>query len=216
MTMNQRQYNELDNFIIKLDQSVARLFVVSSSDRRQNPSGEQDSGHLAAHEKRVSQGLMRVNHSGEVAAQALYQGQSVTARSESVKNSMLEAAEEEIDHLNWCQQRLQELNSHTSFLNPVWYLGSFSIGALAGLVGDKWSLGFVAETEHQVVKHLASHLQRLPAADDRSRAILEQMQTDEARHATIALEAGAADLPGSIKKLMSACSKVMTRTAYWI
>jgi ubiquinone biosynthesis monooxygenase Coq7 len=159
---------------------------------------------------------MRVNHSGEVAAQALYQAQGFTARSKSIQVSMQQSAIEEIDHLDWCQERLTELGSHTSFLNPLWYSGSFTIGALAGLLGDKWSLGFVVETENQVVAHLESHLQKLPVQDARSRAILEQMKIDEAHHASVAIESGAAELPEKVKKLMRLCSRVMTSTAYWI
>ena len=129
---------------------------------------------------------------------------------------MQQAADEELDHLHWCESRLKQLHSHTSYLNPVWYLGSFSIGAFAGLIGDKWSLGFVAETENQVESHLLSHLDRLPAADLRSRAILEQMRLDEAQHAQTAVDSGAADLPARVKKVMALCSKVMTSTAYWV
>jgi 3-demethoxyubiquinol 3-hydroxylase len=159
---------------------------------------------------------MRVNHSGEVAAQALYQGQALTARLDQVRDKMTEAAQEENDHLAWTEARVRELGGHLSYLNPVWYLGSFLIGAAAGAAGDRWSLGFVAETEHQVVAHLDRHLARLPAQDARSRAILEQMRVDEARHATVALEAGAAALPEPVKRLMGLASQVMTRTAYWI
>jgi ubiquinone biosynthesis monooxygenase Coq7 len=159
---------------------------------------------------------MRVNHAGEVSAQALYQGQGLTARDPAVREAMAEAADEEVDHLAWCEERLDELRSHTSYLNPFWYLGSFSIGACAGLCGDRWSLGFVAETERQVVRHLESHLQQLPAADERSRRILAQMQEDEARHATTALEAGGAELPRPIRSLMQLCSRVMTTTAYYL
>jgi len=159
---------------------------------------------------------MRVNHAGEVAAQALYRGHAVTARTGALRSHMERAAEEETDHLAWCEQRLEELGSRTSLLNPLWYAGSFAIGALAGLVGDKWSLGFVAETEHQVVKHLEDHLTRLPAEDEQSRAILEQMRKDEAQHATVAIEAGAAELPEMVKKAMTLTSIVMTRSAYWL
>jgi ubiquinone biosynthesis monooxygenase Coq7 len=159
---------------------------------------------------------MRVNHAGEISAQALYQGQALTAKLPDVRDKMEQAAEEEFDHLNWCQSRLSELDSHTSVLNPAWYAGSFVIGALAGAAGDKWSLGFVAETEHQVVRHLDEHLEKLPAQDARSRAILERMKYDEAQHATVALQSGGAKLPFVVKKLMQLTSKVMTRTAYWI
>ena len=154
--------------------------------------------------------MMRVNHCGEVCAQALYQGQALTARSQEVRTSMDAAAREEIDHLEWCQQRLGELGSHTSYLNPLWYSGSLGLGLLAGLVGDKWSLGFLAETERQVVRHLEGHLDRLPEGDSKSRAIVEQMKQDEAKHATMALVEGAADLPPAIKVFMTLTAKVMT------
>jgi len=153
---------------------------------------------------------MRVNHVGEVCAQALYQGQALTSRSPAVRDKMNKAANEEIDHLNWCYQRIQELDSHTSHLNPFWYLGSFTLGVGAGLAGDKWSLGFLAETEKQVVEHLESHLARLPIEDTVSRAIVEQMAADEAQHAAMAMENGAAELPQSIKKLMKLTANLMT------
>jgi 3-demethoxyubiquinol 3-hydroxylase len=214
--MSQRQHNQLDKFIIDFDAGLASMFAKSTSPNRANPSEEKTTSQLNEAEKRLSQGLMRVNHAGEVSAQAIYQGQSMIARSPSVRASMQEAALEEVDHLSWCKDRLDELGSHTSYLSPLWYLGSFTIGALAGVLGDKWSLGFVAETEHQVVAHLESHLQKLPEQDQKSRAILEQMKVDEAHHATMAIESGAAELPEKIKKLMTLCSRVMTRTAYWI
>ena len=214
--MSQRQYSQLDKFIIDFDAGLVAMFTKSASPNRANPAQEKTASQLNEAEKRLSQGLMRVNHAGEVSAQALYQGQSLTARSKSVQTTMQKAAMEEVDHLNWCKERLDELGSHTSYLSPLWYFGSFTIGALAGVLGDKWSLGFVAETEHQVVAHLESHLEKLPEQDDKSRTILEQMKEDEAHHATIAIESGAAELPLRIKKLMTFFSGVMTRTAYWI
>ena len=159
---------------------------------------------------------MRVNHAGEVAAQALYQGQAVTARQDSVRAAMEKAALEENDHLAWCAQRIHELSGHPSYLNPAWYAGSFAIGVLAGLAGDAWGLGFVVETEHQVVRHLDNHLRQLPESDLKSRAILEQMRQDESHHATVALESGGNELPDEIRILMSLASQVMIRTAYWI
>jgi ubiquinone biosynthesis monooxygenase Coq7 len=159
---------------------------------------------------------MRGNHAGEVAAQGLYQGQALTARLDSVRQQMERAALEENDHLAWCESRAKELGAHVSYLNPLWYGGSVAIGALAGLAGDKWSLGFVVETERQVVRHLDDHLARLPAQDAKSRAILEQMRQDEGHHATVALEAGGAALPEPIKRLMGLASQVMTRTAYYL
>ena len=159
---------------------------------------------------------MRVNHAGEVCAQALYQGQALTARRKDTRVQMEQAATEENDHLAWCRNRIHELGGHTSLLNPLWYSGSLAIGAATGLLGDKWSLGFLAETEKQVVKHLQGHLQRLPAGDARSRAILEQMKTDEAQHRASALRAGGQELPEAVKKLMTLTSRVMTVTAYRI
>ncbi|NKB38179.1 MAG: 2-polyprenyl-3-methyl-6-methoxy-1,4-benzoquinone monooxygenase [Gammaproteobacteria bacterium] len=214
--MTDRRYDKLDQIIIEFDKSLAALFPSRSRPNRANPAAESDSSGMNETEIRVSQGFMRINHAGEVSAQALYQGQALTARSSRVKALMQHAADEELDHLSWCKTRLDELHSYTSHLNPIWYLGSFSIGALAGLSGDKWSLGFIAETENQVESHLQKHLDKLPAADTRSRAILEQMQVDEAEHAQSALDSGAAELPAQIKKIMSLCSKVMTTTAYWI
>jgi ubiquinone biosynthesis monooxygenase Coq7 len=159
---------------------------------------------------------MRVNHSGEVAAQALYHGQALTAKLPHVRLAMQHAAREEQDHLAWCEERLKELDSHTSLLNPLWYAMSFGIGALAGLAGDQYSLGFVAETERQVGAHLDEHLQALPENDARSRAILEQMHTDELHHREQALAAGAQELPESVKAVMGVVSKVMTKSSYFI
>ena len=156
---------------------------------------------------------MRVNHAGEVCAQALYQGQALTARRDETRQQMEQAAEEENDHLVWCRQRIHELGGHTSLLNPLWYTGSLAIGAFSGLLGDKWSLGFLAETEHQVVRHLEGHLQRLPEGDEKSRAILEQMKIDEGEHCTTARDAGGSALPEPVKKLMNLASRVMTTTA---
>ena len=159
---------------------------------------------------------MRVNHSGEVSAQGLYQGQALTARLPEVRDKMEQAAIEENDHLAWCEQRLNDLGTHKSLLNPVWYTGSFLIGATAGMLGDKWSLGFVAETEHQVVRHLDEHLKSIAEDDECSRAVLQQMKIDEAKHATTALQYGGARLAKPVQKLMALMSKVMTSTAYRI
>jgi ubiquinone biosynthesis monooxygenase Coq7 len=160
--------------------------------------------------------LMRVNHAGEVAAQALYQGQAAVARDADTRQALLAAGDEERDHLEWCETRLKELGGTTSLLTPWWYAGSLAIGAAAGLAGDRWSLGFVAETERQVEEHLSEHLARLPGADERSRRILEQMQEDEIRHGREAMEAGGTALPAPVRGLMTAVAKVMTRTAYWL
>ena len=162
---------------------------------------------------RLAHYLKTFNHCGEVCAQALYQGQAITARHQAIKEQMQEAATEENDHLAWCESRLKELNSHTSYLNPIWYMGSLLMGIVAGIAGDKWSLGFLAETERQVTKHLESHLQALPENDRKSLAIVEQMATDERQHAEAALDAGSAELPNLIKKLMRIIAKTMTMTA---
>jgi ubiquinone biosynthesis monooxygenase Coq7 len=160
--------------------------------------------------------LMRVNHAGEIAAQALYQGQAFMARDPQVREAMAKSSDEETDHLAWCEQRLQELDGSVSKLDPLWYAGSFAIGALAGLAGDAMSLGFVGETERQVVEHLQGHLDKLPEHDVRSRAILEQMRSDEARHGAAAERAGGAPMPAPVRTVMRIMSKVMTTTAYWV
>jgi ubiquinone biosynthesis monooxygenase Coq7 len=167
-------------------------------------------------QRRESAALMRVNHAGEVAAQALYHGQALAARAPATRDLLLKAAREEADHLGWCEQRLHELGSGPSLLNPLWYAGSFAIGALAAAFGDGTSLGFVAETERQVEGHLEGHLRRLPAADQTSRAVVDAMRSDEIRHATSARAAGAVELPGIVRALMRGTAKVMTVTAYWI
>jgi 3-demethoxyubiquinol 3-hydroxylase len=159
---------------------------------------------------------MRVNHAGEVAAQALYRGQALTARDPGAEATLRQAAAEEVDHLAWCEQRIAELGGRTSLLNPVWYAGSFLIGALAGAVGDRESLGFVSETERQVESHLQGHLDRLPAADHRSRAILEQMRQDEERHGASAAALGGAQLPAWVRSAMRLTSRLMTRGSYWL
>ena len=172
---------------------------------------------LLAEAERVASGrLMRVNHSGEVAAQALYQGHALTARDPTVAGAMRQAAAEEMDHLAWCEQRLRELNGRTSLLNPLWYVGSFAIGAVAGVFGDRASLGFIAETEKQVEAHLRSHMERLPMADHRSRAIVDQMTHDEVAHGAQAASLGADELPFLLRSAMRLTSRVMTRSSYWL
>jgi ubiquinone biosynthesis monooxygenase Coq7 len=214
--MLERQYSLLDHLIIRLDQHLACGHSALRAGARPSPADGIPEATLNTAEKRHVEGLMRVNHAGEVSAQALYQGQALTSRDPAVRQAMRISAEEEIDHLDWCKKRLNELGGHTSYLNPVWYLGSFSIGTLAGLAGDKWSLGFVAETERQVTEHLQEHIERLPPRDQKSRAILEQMKEDEAHHGTVAMTIGGVELPAPIKTIMWLCSRVMTRTAYWI
>jgi len=211
-----RHYSPIDHLLINLDQALRTVAGKPSVTERANPADAHAESELSAAQKQTVARLMRVNHAGEVAAQALYQGQALTAHLTEVREKMQRAAQEENDHLAWCETRIKELDSHTSALNPAWYIGSFAIGALAGLAGDKWSLGFVAETEHQVVKHLEEHLRQLPPQDVKSHAILEQMRRDESHHATTALEAGGAPLPTPIKHLMQLTSQVMTRTAYWL
>jgi ubiquinone biosynthesis monooxygenase Coq7 len=202
--------------LINIDQAVRTLFGKPEVTERPNPAREIEEQQISETESTHVAGLMRVNHTGEVCAQALYQGQALTAKLPKVRENMERAAQEENDHLEWCSHRLQELGSHTSYLNPVWYAGSFAIGAAAGLIGDKWSLGFVAETERQVVKHLEGHLQQLPDQDARSRAILEQMKIDEQHHGTTAINAGGIELPSPIKNMMAMTSKIMTTIAYRI
>lgn len=211
-----RHYSPIDKFLIHADTALRTVIGKPSATHRPYPAENIEECALDAAESNHVAGLMRVNHSGEVSAQALYQGQSITARNEAVREKLQQAAMEENDHLLWTENRLKELGERTSLLNPLWYAGSFALGAFAGALGDKWNLGFLAETEHQVVKHLDRHLGRLPECDQRSRAILEQMKIDEARHANTALDSGGAPLPTPAKALMQAMSKVMTRTAYWI
>ena len=205
----------LDRFIIEFDKGLRTLFAPAAS-VRPLPGKQLDEAPLSAAEKKLAAALMRVNHSGEICAQALYQGQALTARNPVAKAALEQAALEETEHLSWCEARIHELGSHTSYLNPLWYSGSLAIGALAGALGDKWNLGFLAETEHQVERHLESHLSRLPVADLKSRAVVEQMKIDEARHASTALEHGGAPLPLPIKQGMQLTSKLMTQTTYWV
>jgi 3-demethoxyubiquinol 3-hydroxylase len=203
----------LDTFISTADKALRSVFAPARAARPSPATGP--APELPEAERRKSGALMRVNHTGEVAAQALYHGQAFVARTESTRQMLLNAAREETDHLAWCESRLSELQSRPSFLNPLWYAGSFAIGALAATFGDRVSLGFVAETERQVEGHLNVHLERLPAADLRSRAILEQMRTDEISHGSAARNAGGAELPAPARVLMKHTSRLMTHTAYW-
>jgi len=214
--MTDRTITLLDRLIGQIDQALHTVFGPAPHAARANPATGKSDPELTAAERELSGRLMRINHVGEICAQALYQGQALTARLSEVRGKMEQAAQEENDHLAWTEQRIRELGSHVSYLNPLWYAGSFTLGALAGAVGDKWSLGFVAETEKQVVEHLNDHLRQIPTADDKSRAILEQMRVDEGHHATVAIESGGAALPEPIKQWMQCNSKIMTRTAYWI
>jgi 3-demethoxyubiquinol 3-hydroxylase len=211
-----RKFTHLDQLIVNFDHSLRTLFGQPLSTGRPHPAQTVEESELTETDKQLSARLMRVNHAGEVSAQALYQGQALAARTQTVRESMKQSVSEENDHLVWCQDRIKTLNGHTSYLNPLWYTGSYMIGAIAGAAGDKWSLGFVAETERQVVKHLDEHLQRLPPDDLKSKAILEQMKEDEGHHATVAIKTGGIPLPKSVCWLMGRVSKVMTKTAYWI
>lgn len=203
----------IDDLIIGFDKGLRTLFAPAHSVRRVPGEDLPDAG-LDAGQRALAAALMRVNHSGEICAQALYQGQALTARDSAARSALEEAAREETEHLAWTEQRIAELGGRKSLLNPLWYAGSFAIGAAAGLLGDKWNLGFLAETERQVVRHLEGHLDRLPDADLRSRAIVEQMRDDESRHATSARDHGGAELPEPVKAAMQASSKVMTGTAF--
>lgn len=212
-----RTHSLLDRFIHQADNALRTLsgtHAPSTEQTRAYPASGAETQPLSEQERRNISGLMRVNHTGEVCAQALYAGQALTARLPRVRKAMEHAAKEEEEHLLWCENRLNELNASPSALNPIWYGMSFGIGAAAGAVGDPWSLGFVEETEVQVCRHLQSHLERLPEHDQRTRKILNQMYEDEARHADMAKTAGAKALPDSVKKIMSGVSKIMTLTAY--
>ena len=216
---SQRRLNLQDQLIIGLDRIVRSLHSGSTSAQRHSPAEHCDpdqQGELQAAEKRHVSGLMRVNHTGEVCAQALYQGQALTARDPQIRQSMQESADEEQDHLAWCEQRLDELDSRPSRLNPLFYGLSFAVGAFAGAAGDKWSLGFVAATEDQVCDHLRDHLAQLPPQDQASRAIIEQMLIDEEQHGAKALAHGGVEFAPPVKKLMTAMSRVMTRTVYHV
>ena len=212
----ERNYTRLDRLIASMDEALRISTGEAPTPDRESPAGDIPQAVLDEEEIRHVAGLMRINHTGEVCAQALYAGQAATARLDETRESMQQAADEEIDHLAWCEERLRELDSRPSILNPLWYAGSFTIGALAGIAGDQWSLGFVKETENQVEAHLEDHLERLPEGDERSQAILDQMKTDEARHAEMAEEAGARDLPRPIQSAMAFTAGIMKTLAYRI
>ena len=204
----------LDRLIIEFDKGLKTLTASAHSVRPYPDAQVQDAAELDAEEKRHAAALMRINHCGEVCAQALYNGQALTAKNPQIKQALAQASKEETEHLAWCEKRIHELGSHTSLLNPLWYAGSFTLGALAGAIGDKWNLGFLAETERQVGAHLDKHLKELPSQDEKSRAILAQMKIDEAHHADTAVHLGAVELPKPIKSAMQQMSKVMTATTY--
>ena len=212
----QRHYSPIDRLLLQADTAMRTLLPFSGQPYRPSPALLQPDVQMNKTDTRHVAGLMRINHTGEVCAQALYQGQALTAKLPQVRAAMEHAAEEEIDHLAWCEQRIRQLGSHPSVLNPLFYGLSFGIGAVAGLVSDKVSLGFVAATEHQVCKHLDEHLEQLPSEDDKSRAILEQMRIDEEHHAERALDAGGFRFPAPVRLGMSLLAKVMTKSTYRI
>ena len=211
-----RQYSFFDKLCMSFDQAIRTLTDNAITTGEVYPGRAVAEEDMNDAERKHAAGLMRVNHAGEVCAQALYHGQAVASRDVAVQKKMEHAALEEGDHLDWCKKRLDELGSHTSYLNPLWYAGSFCIGMAAGMIGDKWSLGFVAETERQVIKHLTGHMAVLPVQDQRSYKILERMERDEARHRDDAIVSGAHDLPLYIKSVMALTSKMMVKTAYYV
>ena len=214
--MRKRRLSLVDRFISEADSVMRTITNRGHSAGRPSPAQGHSESELSERERKHVAGLMRVNHTGEVCAQALYQGQALTARLPRVRDEMQQAADEEIDHLVWCKERLRELDSHTSVLNPLWYGTSFALGAIAGAIGDDVSLGFVAATEERVCNHLKDHLKQLPEEDRKSRLILQQMLEDEERHGSSALEAGGKDFPDSVKDAMTSVSQVMTGSSYRI
>lgn len=214
--MSARDYSPLDRTLIQLDQAVRTVFGRPQTTERPNPAADIEETELSESERKKIARLMRINHTGEVCAQALYQGQALTARKPEVQRTMERSALEENDHLDWCESRIEELGDRKSLLNPLWYASSFTLGALAGMAGDKWSLGFVVETERQVESHLDEHLAQIPKADQKTRAVIEEMKADEIHHADVARTAGGAPLPAPIKLAMSLTSKLMTRSVYWV
>lgn len=210
-----RQYSLWDHAITRFDKALQTVNTTPIA-TRPNPAAHLSEGFLSASERRHAAGLMRINHVGEVCAQALYQGQALTARSSIIQKKLKEAADEEVDHLKWCEQRLEELNARPSYLNPFWYGSALLMGLVAGLLGDKISLGFLAETEYQVEKHLNKHLQQLPLNDKKSRVIIKQMCLEEIQHASTAEQSGAIRLPLFIQLSMQGLAKFMTLVAYKI
>ncbi|MCZ4322994.1 2-polyprenyl-3-methyl-6-methoxy-1,4-benzoquinone monooxygenase [Pseudomonas anguilliseptica] len=211
---SERHFSPVDRLLLQADAALRTLLPFSGQPTRPSPAIVQPEAELDEQQAQHVAGLMRINHTGEVCAQALYQGQALTAKLPQVRQAMEHAADEEIDHLAWCEQRIRQLGSQPSILNPLFYGLSFGVGAAAGLISDKVSLGFVAATEDQVVKHLDEHLQQIPLEDQKSRAILEQMRVDEEQHACNALDAGGLRFPAPVKFGMSLLAKVMTSTTY--
>jgi 3-demethoxyubiquinol 3-hydroxylase len=213
--MIKREFSTAERLISELDNAL-RVLNSEARSSNPNPGNTEPEEKLSKVEKRDAASLMRVNHAGEVAAQALYRGQAMVTSNHDLREQLLESADEEHDHLAWCEHRVKQLGSHTSALNPLWYGGSFVIGIIAGLAGDKTSLGFLAETENQVTTHLNSHLTKLPINDRRSRKIVTQMRDDEIRHGDHAIAQGGEDIAKPIKKIMIFTSKIMTKLAYHI
>ena len=214
--MSSRDYTTPDRLLMGLDSALRTVFGRPRVTERPNPTEGMPEPELSERERDHVARLIRVDHTGEVCAQGLYQGQALTARQPETRERMARSADEENDHLAWCERRLDELGDRKSLLNPLWYAGSFAIGAAAGLAGDQWSLGFVVETERQVETHLDGHLAEIPSVDEKSRVILEQMKQDEIHLADVAQAAGGVELPGPVKLGMKLVSKVMTRTVYWV
>jgi ubiquinone biosynthesis monooxygenase Coq7 len=208
-------FTHIDKLIVEFDQGLRTLFG-SVAGARPRPGEDLPEAVLTQQERRHATALMRVNHCGEVCAQALYKGQALSTGNSAVAGALAAAAREETDHLDWCAGRVRELGGHLSALNPVWYTGSLALGVAIGVMGDAWNLGFLEETERQVEAHLEGHLADLPEIDARSQAIVAQMKIDEAKHAALAQSHGARELPGPVKAAMRLASTVMTRTAYWI
>ena len=213
--MEKKIQSPLDKLISSIDE--VRLLIESnqSKEYRKNPASGLPEDDLTTSERAHAAALMRINHAGEVAAQGLYQGHAVFTENNSLKDQMEKAADEELDHLNWCRERVEELGEKTSIFSPIWYAGSFVIGAASGYFGDKWSLGFIEETEKQVSEHLTKHLESLPEKDKKSRKIVTQMRIEEEEHGENAKKAGAAKLPEFIRNTMKITSKIMTKTAYY-
>ena len=214
--MQERHLTPLDRLLASANNALRTVAAPAGRAARPNPAEHVLGPELDARQKSHAAGLMRVNHAGEVCAQALYQGHAAVARDKTVEAQLQRAADEEFDHLAWCEERIHELGEEVSKLSPFWYAGAFAIGAASGILGDKWSLGFIAETEKQVCAHLDNHLDALPAEDAKSRAIVEQMRDEEEEHGDNAIDAGAAELPAPVKRLMQITAKVMTKTAYWV
>jgi ubiquinone biosynthesis monooxygenase Coq7 len=214
--MEERQLGPLDRLLSGIDSALRATASTQTRASRPNPAADVPEETLSAAEKTHAAGLMRVNHAGEIAAQGLYQGHAAVARDAGIEEQMKTAADEELDHLGWCEERLGELGSGPSRLRPIWYVGAWAMGAASGIIGDKWSLGFIEETEKQVSEHLTGHLDRLPENDAKSRAIVTQMRDEEEQHGAKARVAGAAELPRPVRRLMRLTARVMTGTAYWI